>query len=109
MTDVEQDPMRSREAYDAYVATWPEESRWQWWPVPWRLATPRERAVKIALWAAQGLAFAACVAAIIALDAALIANYAQMVEMRDRCLKTSTNGFEIEQCRRGVDHGKIIP
>lgn len=105
----ERDHMSSRDAYDAYVATWPEESRWQWWPVPWKLATPREKAVKVALWAGQGIMLAACVVAIVTLEGLLIDNYARMVEMRDRCLKTSTNGFEIEQCSRGVDHGKIIP
>lgn len=102
-------PFDDRAAYDAHVATWPEESRWQWWPVPWRVATRRERAVKVALWVAQAIAIAACVAAAIALDAALVDNYARMVEMRDRCLKSSTNGYEIAQCDRGIDTGKLAP
>lgn len=107
MIDVDQ--LATREEYDAHVATWPEESRWQWWPVPWRVATRRERVVKVALWAAQSIAIAACVAAVIALDTALVDNYARMVEMRDRCLKSSTNGFEIRQCDRGLDTKKPAP
>lgn len=95
------DQMQSREAYDAYVATWPEEHRWQWWPVPWRLATPGEKAVKIALWVGQGIIIAAALIAIIVLDGLLVDNYGRMVEQHDQCLKSSINGFEAQECLRG--------
>jgi hypothetical protein len=92
---------RDREAYDAYVAAWPAEHRWQWWPVPWRLATPSEKAVKIVLWTGQGIAVSVCLAAIIFLDGMLIDNYGRMVERHDQCLKSSVTGFEAQECLRG--------
>ena len=97
---IDPDPMQSREAYDAYVATWPKDQRWQWWPVPWRLATPGEKAVNIALWVGQGIIIAAALIAIIVLDGLLIDNYGRMVEQHDVCLRLASNGHEMVECDR---------
>lgn len=93
------DYMQSREAYDAYVQTWPEDARWQFWPVPWKVATWGERIVKI------GLFFAGTAFVIVGVIAAL-AFFGMMMEgvgrynsEHDRCLKNATNGYEIKQCR----------
>lgn len=60
MTDL--DRTRNRKTYDAFIAGVPESERWQWQPPPWRLATPRERAIKVTLWVVESIGVAICIA-----------------------------------------------
>lgn len=93
--------MCSREEYDAMVARMPKEARGEWWPVPWRIATWRERAVKIALWGAESIALLAAIAVAGYVIGGAFESYAHMTEIRDTCLKHATTGIEIEGCHHG--------
>lgn len=89
----------TRADYDAYVATWPKDQQWQWWPVPWRFATCWERFVKIALWLLGAVAVIVMFLALMALIATIVDNAADRSIEHERCMKQATNGHEIEQCR----------
>lgn len=93
--------LRSRAAYDDHVASWPADQRWQWWPVPWRLATPRERAVKLVLWAGEAMVVVSATLALAMFAGVLMESYSRGVELRDRCFKAAATGFEIRDCYRG--------
>ena len=90
---------KTRMEYDAYVASWPKDQQWQWWPVPWSLATWPERFVKLGLWAAGGCFVAISFLTTMALFATIIDNAAELSIEHDRCLKRATNGYEIRECR----------
>ena len=93
------DYMESREAYDAYVQTWPKDARWQFWPVPWKVATWSERIVKVFLGIA-GAAFVVVGAiAVVAVFGMMLEGVGEYNADHDRCLKRATNGYEIKQCR----------
>lgn len=94
------DPIRSREDYDRLVATWPADQRWQWWPVPWRLATARERVEIAAVWLLSlAVVAAGALTLILAFDAS-VDGVARHVEQRDVCLKLATTGHEVVECGR---------
>jgi len=97
---IDPDPMQSREAYDAYVETWPKDQRWQWWPVPWKLASAAERIVIIAVWTAGALIVAiGTLALIVAIDFSM-EGIARTAEQHDVCLRLATNGHEMVECDR---------
>jgi hypothetical protein len=98
---IETERLATRDEYDAMVARMPLEARGQWWPVPWRIATWRERTVKIALWGAESIALLAAIAVAGYVFGGALESYAHMTEIRDRCLKQATTGYEISECEHG--------
>lgn len=101
MVDADRHYLATREQYDAMVARMPKEARGAWWPVPWRIATWGERAVKIALWIAESIAILAAIAAAGYVVGGAFESYAHMTEIRDRCLKQATTGYAISECENG--------
>lgn len=91
--------MQSREAYDTHVQTWPKDQQWQWWPVPWSLATWSERVVKIGLFFLGAGFVVAGVVVVMVIFGTIVEGIARHNSAHDRCLKNATNGYEIAQCR----------
>lgn len=92
------DCIESREEYDSFVAHLPADCRWQWWPVPWRLATWSERIVKVAIWVVSGAFGVAAFLAFMYVVVIFAENNDKINIEHDRCLKHATNGLEIREC-----------
>lgn len=90
---------QNRAEYDSWRDSFPEDARWQFWPVPWRFATWHERFVKLFLWMGGAIFVAVGFIAMMALFATIVDNAAQRNVDHDRCMKHATNGYEIERCR----------
>jgi hypothetical protein len=98
---IETERLATRDEYDDMVARMPLEARGQWWPVPWRIATGRERAVKVALWGVEAIGMLIGLAIMGFVLGGAVETYEQTDEIRDTCLKHATTGIEIEGCHHG--------
>jgi hypothetical protein len=90
---------KTRAEYDAHVATWPKDQQWQSWPVPFMLATWRERIVIFFLWLGWAVVTVILFLALMWLLATIVENAGQRSEDHDHCLKHASNGYEIRECR----------
>lgn len=90
---------RSREQYDDFVNSLPEESRLQWWPVPWKFATWSERLVIALIWSISSVVIVSLLLLTIYLFGTMIDSHAAEMERTAVCLQHSVNGQEIKQCQ----------
>ena len=88
----------TRQEWEAVKASFPPQYRYQFWPMPWGIATWKERGLLVLTYAGMLIAGLIGFLAVMWLLASMVDVASQRNVDHDRCLKHATDGYEIRKC-----------